>query len=47
VTDFEIAAGVRKEFVGAVKPVDTIVEVSRFVNPDWLIEVEADAIIPD
>ncbi len=47
VSDFEVAARVRKEFVGEFKPVDTIVEVSRFVNSDWLIEVEADAIITD
>jgi len=45
VTNFETVAAVRKEFVGAFKPVDTIVEVSRFVNSDWLIEVEADAVV--
>lgn len=47
VSDFEVVAAVRKEFVGEFKPVDTIVEVSRFVNSDWLIEVEADAIVAD
>ena len=47
ITDFRSAAAVRKEFVGEYKPVDTIVEVSRFVNPEWLIEVEADAVIAD
>ena len=45
ISHFEAAAAVRKEYVGQVRPVDTIVEVSRFVNPDWLIEVEADAIV--
>lgn len=45
VSDFEAVARVRKEFVGAYKPVDTIVEVSRFVNPEWLVEIEADAIL--
>ncbi len=45
ISHFEVAAAVRKEYVGQVRPVDTIVEVSRFVNPDWLIEVEADAIV--
>ena len=47
ISDFEAAAAVRKEFVGEVRPVDTIVEVSRFVNPEWVIEVEADAVIAD
>ena len=45
VRQFETVAQVRKEYVGDYKPVDTIVEVSRFVNPDWLIEIEADAIV--
>jgi enamine deaminase RidA (YjgF/YER057c/UK114 family) len=45
IEDFEVVARVRKEYLGAAKPVDTIVQVSRFVNPDWLIEIEADALI--
>ena len=44
---FRPVAAVRKEFVGHVKPVDTIVEVSGFIDPDWLIEIEVDAIVPD
>ena len=47
IEDFETVAMVRKEFVGEFKPVDTIMQISRFVDPDWLIEVEVDAIIPD
>ncbi len=47
IADFETVAGVRREFVGVYKPVDTIFQVSRFVNPEWLIEVEADAIVAD
>ena len=47
VTQFEAVAAVRKEFVGQFKPVDTIVEVSGFVNPEWLIEIEADAVLAD
>jgi enamine deaminase RidA (YjgF/YER057c/UK114 family) len=45
IADYEAAVAVRKGFVGDVRPVDTIVEISRFVNPEWLIEVEADAVI--
>ena len=48
VEDFAAVAAVRKEvFGGRVRPVDTIVEVSRFVNPEWLIEIEVDAMIAD
>ena len=46
-SDFRAAAAVRKEFVGHVKPVDTIMKIDSFVNPEWLIEVEADAVIAD
>jgi enamine deaminase RidA (YjgF/YER057c/UK114 family) len=45
--DYEAIAAVRKEFVGHVKPVDTIMQVDRFVDPDWFVEVEADAVIAD
>ena len=47
VEDFKEAAAVRKDFVGHVKPVDTIVQVDRFVNPEWLIEIEVDAIVAE
>ncbi len=35
---------VRAKFCREAKPVDTIMQVTRFVNPEWLVEVEADAI---
>lgn len=38
---------VRAEYFKAIKPVDTIMQVTRFVNPEWLVELEADAIISD
>lgn len=38
---------VRKKYCRSAKPVDTIMQVSRFVNPEWLIEVEVDAIVSD
>jgi enamine deaminase RidA (YjgF/YER057c/UK114 family) len=47
VADFQAVVAVRKEFVGEYKPVDTIVEVSRFVNEEWLLEIEVDAVIAD
>lgn len=36
---------VRKAYFAEVQPVDTIMAVDRFVNPEWLVEYEADAII--
>lgn len=47
IDDFNEVARVRKEFVGHVKPVDTIIQIDRFIDSDWLIEVEADAVIAD
>lgn len=34
-------------FFKGINPVCTMVEVNAFVNPDWLVEIEADAIIRD
>ena len=45
IDDFEEVIAVRREFVGEFKPVDTIVEVSGFVNADWLVEIEVDAVV--
>ena len=39
------AAKAHGEFFSNIQPACTFVEVSRFINPEWLIEIEADAII--
>jgi len=36
---------VLEKFFGDKRPVSTLVEVPRLVNPDWMVEVEATAII--
>ena len=38
---------VRAQYFKNIKPVDTIMQVTRFVNPEWLAEFEVDAIIFD
>ncbi|TLP61415.1 RidA family protein [Parasedimentitalea maritima] len=45
IDDWKAAIDVRKEYFADVRPVDTIMAVDRFVNPEWLIEIEADAVI--
>ena len=45
IEDFEKVIAVRREFVGEFRPVDTIVQVSGFVDADWLVEIEVDAVI--
>ena len=34
------------EFFGSVRPAATMVEVSRLIAPDMLIEIEAEAVLP-
>lgn len=38
-------AAVREEFFGGKGPASTMVEVSALAHPDWMIEVEAIAVI--
>lgn len=45
IEDWEAVARVRGEYFRDIRPVDTIMQVTRFVDPDWLIEMEADAVI--
>lgn len=37
--------GIREEFFGRKGPASTLVEVSALAHPDWLIEVEAIAVV--
>ena len=37
----------RQEFFGSHKPASTLVEISRLVRDDLLIEIEAVAVLPD
>ena len=45
--DLYIAEGapVLIDFFGDAKPVSTTIGVTRLVHPDWLVEIEATAII--
>ena len=45
IDDCEGVAQVHGEFFRDVRPASTIVQVSRFIDPDWLVEIEADAVI--
>ena len=45
ITQWEEAGKAHGEFFAAIKPVATMVEVSRLINDDLLIEIEVTAII--
>lgn len=47
IDDWKSVIDVRAKFCRTSKPVDTIMQVTRFVNPEWLVEVEADAVVAD
>ena len=47
IEDWEHVAKVRGEYFKDIRPVDTVMEVSRFINPEWLIEIEVDAVISE
>lgn len=49
-TDIETwreAIEARKLYCLEARPVDTIMAVTRFVNPEWLVEIEVDAVVPE
>lgn len=45
IDNWKAAIDVRKEYFKDIRPVDTIMAIDRFVNPEWLVEFEADAVI--
>ena len=45
--DFDAIHAVRRQYFTGVPPASTMVEVSKFVNKDYLIEINAIAVIHD
>lgn len=39
------AARAHAEVFGTIRPVTTLMQVNAFVDPDWLVEIEAEAVI--
>jgi 2-iminobutanoate/2-iminopropanoate deaminase len=46
VADREKVNTVRKEYFGSSRPASTLVEISRLVRDDLLLEIEATAVLP-
>ncbi len=45
IDDWETVGRVHGEFFADTKPVSTMVEVARLIDPDWRVEFEADAVV--
>ncbi len=47
ITQWEAIAKAHQEAFGAIPPATSMVEVSRLIDPKMLVEIEADALLPD
>ncbi len=47
IEDWKHVVKVRGEYFKDILPVDTVMQVSGFINPEWLIEIEVDAVIDE
>jgi enamine deaminase RidA (YjgF/YER057c/UK114 family) len=45
IEDWEAVASVHGEYFSKIRPANTIMEVSRFIDPEWLVEIEVDAVL--
>jgi enamine deaminase RidA (YjgF/YER057c/UK114 family) len=45
ITNWRDAARAHGEVFAEVRPASTFAEVARFIDPDWAVEVEADAVV--
>lgn len=47
ITTWEEAARAHGEVFGTIRPACTFVQIVRFIDPGWLVELEADCVAPN
>ena len=45
IEDWQAVAAVHGEIFRDIRPANTIMQVSCFIDPEWLVEIEADAVV--
>src|SRR5215469_15500243 len=47
IEDWPVVASVHGEYFRSIRPVCTVAQVPRLIDPEWLVEIEADAVVDD
>jgi enamine deaminase RidA (YjgF/YER057c/UK114 family) len=45
IEDWSVVAAVHGELFVGIRPACTVMQVSRFIDPEWLVELEVDAVL--
>ena len=47
IEDWPVVATVHGEYFRSIRPACTVVQAAAFIDRDWLVEIEADAVVDD